>query len=45
MRQEQLSISGQDVPEEVRRNSIEGLDRSKKGGPMGYVRSVVSALF
>jgi yeast amino acid transporter len=45
MRENQLSISGADVPEDQRRASVaQMLDSEKKRGPMDYVMGVVRSV-
>lgn len=45
MRQGQFAISGEGVPDAERRASITELNEKRKKGPLGYVMSVVRALF
>ncbi|KAF2469055.1 AAT family amino acid transporter [Lindgomyces ingoldianus] len=45
MREGQFQFSGEGVPVEERRRSITELEQSKKKTPLGYVKSVVGALF
>jgi hypothetical protein len=45
MREDQMLVSGNNVNEEVRRNSIEGFQAEKRRGPLGHVKNVVEALF